>query len=340
MKLQRGVNFGGWLSQCVHTKEHYDSFIRPEDFERAAKMGFDHIRLPVDSNVLEDAEGRVSESGYGYIDMAVSECGKNGLSLIIDLHKAYGYDFNDAGDAEKNSLFKDPYLKDRFVGLWERIAARCGKYSGFVAFELLNEVVEASNNDLWNDLVDRTVTAIRAIAPDSTIIYGGICWNSATTLKLLRRPVTDNVIYTFHFYEPLLFTHQKATWVPALDNGKSHPYPATMEYFRTESEALGYQGGAVLNCAAKTMGPEFITEMVSDAVSAAKKAGVGLYCGEFGVIDQAPIEDTLRWFEDVDGVFRRFGIGCAVWNYKLMDFGLTDSHYAPILERILALWNK
>ena len=37
-----------------------------------------------------------------------------------------------------------------------------------------------------------------------------------------------------------------------------------------------------------------------------------LYCGEFGVIDQAPVEDTLRWFTDVDTVFRQFGIGCAV----------------------------
>ena len=24
MKLKKGVNFGGYLSQCVHTKEHFD----------------------------------------------------------------------------------------------------------------------------------------------------------------------------------------------------------------------------------------------------------------------------------------------------------------------------
>ena len=56
-----------------------------------------------------------------------------------------------------------------------------------------------------------------------------------------------------------------------------------------------------------------------EAVTAAKDAGVTLYCGEFGVIDQAPVEDTLRWFTDVDTVFRQFGIGCAVWTYKEMD---------------------
>ena len=71
-----------------------------------------------------------------------------------------------------------------------------------------------------------------------------------------------------------------------------------------------------------------------------KKAGVGLYCGEFGVINQAPVEDTLRWFTDVDKVFRKYNIGCAVWTYKEMDFGLTEDHYASIKDDLLALWCK
>ena len=27
MKLKRGINLGGFLSQCEHGKEHYDAFI-------------------------------------------------------------------------------------------------------------------------------------------------------------------------------------------------------------------------------------------------------------------------------------------------------------------------
>ena len=60
---------------------------------------------------------------------------------------------------------------------------------------------------------------------------------------------------------------------------------------------------------------------------------------KFGVIDTAPIPDTLNWFTDVDQVFREFGIGCAVWSYKEMDFGLMDSHYDAIREDLLKLWN-
>ena len=37
-----GVNLGGWLSQCVHTKEHYDSFINEMDIRKIKSWGMDH----------------------------------------------------------------------------------------------------------------------------------------------------------------------------------------------------------------------------------------------------------------------------------------------------------
>ena len=79
--------------------------------------------------------------------------------------------------------------------------------------------------------------------------------------------------------------------------------------------------------------------MINEAVKAAENAGVELYCGEFGVIDQAPVESTLRWFEDVNQIFREYDIGYAVWTYKEKDFGLVDSHYDNIRNDLIALWN-
>ena len=53
MKLERGINLGGYLSQCVHSTEHYDAFIQEEDIRKIASMGFDHVRLAIDYEVLE-----------------------------------------------------------------------------------------------------------------------------------------------------------------------------------------------------------------------------------------------------------------------------------------------
>ena len=46
--FQKGVNLGGWFSQCDCTEEHYDSFILPEDLNVVRGWGCDHVRVPVD----------------------------------------------------------------------------------------------------------------------------------------------------------------------------------------------------------------------------------------------------------------------------------------------------
>ncbi len=339
IQLKRGINLGGFLSQCVHTQEHYDTFIHEEDLKQIADWGFDHVRLPIDYEVFETDDARVKQEGFDRVDEIIGWAKNSGLNIILDLHKAFGYDFNDAGKEGKNNLFHNEELKVRYLNLWEKIAKAYCKYP-HVAFELLNEVVEEDNAELWNELIDRAVNMIREITKDTPIIYGGIQWNSARTVKLLEKPKHENIIFTFHFYEPLLFTHQKAHWVAAMDPNQEISYPESMEYYCELSKPLGYQGEVVRGAVSKTMGEEFIDEMIHDAISAAEKAGVSLYCGEFGVIDQAPVADTLRWFTDVDAIFRKYDIGCSVWSYKKMDFGLIEDHYAPIKQDLISLWTQ
>ena len=339
MRLNRGINLGGFLSQCCHQEAHYDEFIKKEDIQQIQEWGFDHVRLPVDYNVLESDEGIVKESGYRRIQQVIDWCREYNLNIILDLHKAYGYDFNDAGDEERNNLFSSEALQKRFVDLWIEIVKRYGSES-HIAFELLNEVVEKENADAWNQLIKATVTEIRKVNASAPIIYGGIQWNSVKTLKLLEIPKDENIIFTFHFYEPLLFTHQKAHWVAAMNPEETIYYPESMEYYQEKSKVLGFQGEVVRLAESKEMGVPFIEEMIREAIDAAANAGVSLYCGEFGVIDQAPVEDTLRWFADVNTVFEKYQIGCAVWSYKEMDFGMTEEHYAPIRQELLKLWCK
>lgn len=339
MKLECGINLGGYLSQCKHERAHYESFIQEGDLKQIAEWGFDHVRLPVDYEVLEDEDGNEIKEGVGYVKQVLDWCIKYQLNAVLDLHKAYGYDFNDAGEAEKNNLFSNEALQERFIQLWLRLANAFGGYHN-VAFELLNEVVEKENAQAWNQLIQKAVIAIRSVTANTPIIYGGIQWNSVKTLKLLDIPKDDNIIFTFHFYEPLLFTHQKAHWVANMDKEKDIFYPESMDYYRTQSEVLGYQGEVVIKAHAANMGEEFIREMVKEAVDAAENAGVGLYCGEFGVIDQAPQSDTLRWFKDVKKVFAENHIGGAVWTYKEMDFGLIGEHYDSIRDELISLWTQ
>lgn len=48
----------------------------------------------------------------------------------------------------------------------------------------------------------------RAIAPDTIILVGSYDNNSAPAVVDLTPPYDDRVVYNFHCYEPLKFTHQ------------------------------------------------------------------------------------------------------------------------------------
>lgn len=324
-----GINLGGWLSQCaVYSEEHYNTFIRENDIKTISQWGLDHVRLPIDYNVIEDEDGNVIEKGYTHIDDCIAWCKKYGLNLIIDLHKTKGFAFDN--NPEENIMFEDADLRNRFISLWKNIASRYGRLD-FVAFELLNEIAKIKA-DLWNTLATEAITQVRKLAPDTKIIIGGALWNSVHTLKLLQIPLDENIVYNFHFYEPFLFTHQRASWQP-LTSDIYMNYPGKMEDYRNCARKLECFGSGLNNT--EQMGAEFMDILISEAVEAADKAGVPLYCGEYGVIDTADIDDTLVWYQDIKSVFDKHGIGRAAWSYKRMDFGLTDSHYSKNLDRIV-----
>lgn len=327
--FMHGINLGGWLSQCTsYSKKHYCEFITENDIETIAGWGLDHVRLPIDYNVIEKEDGSPDENGYQYVDNCIMWCKKHGMNVVLDLHSAKGFSFDK--NLDDNTLFNDSNLQDRFINLWKNISARYGKYNN-IAFELLNEVVE-DDSSRWNRLVQRTIAEIRCCAPGIKIIVGGIHWNSVHTLRLLECSEDENIVYNFHFYEPFLFTHQHAPWQPLIAD-KSIRYRGNIEIYREESQKINCFGSGLYNT--DKMGTEFMEKLIAEAVEAAEKAKVPLYCGEYGVIDRADIEDTVQWYEDIHDVFEKFGIGRAAWTYKGIDFGISESHYAQGLNQII-----
>ena len=52
----------------------------------------------------------------------VEWCKRQELNIVLDLHKAYGYDFNNAGDQKKNILFTNKTVETSIV-LWSGCVA-------------------------------------------------------------------------------------------------------------------------------------------------------------------------------------------------------------------------
>ncbi len=308
--FNRGINLGGWLSQCHYTKEHMDSFIVEKDLDVIASWGLDHVRIPMDYNVLEQEDGTPVDSGYERVARAVEWCRTRGLKTILDLHKTAGFSF-DNQEKEEGFFFSEA-LQERFYRLWENLA-RNFTDPDQIAFELLNEVTDASYIGTWNRVAGECIRRIRAIAPRSLILVGSYHNNSAPAVKDLDPPADDRVIYNFHCYDPLPFTHQGAYWVDTLDQSVR----------MTVAEA--------------GITTELFENLFASALVAAEKNNTALYCGEYGVIDKASPEETVRWFRLIHAVFEKYQISRAVWSYKKMDFGISDARLDGVRDELLSL---
>ena len=62
-----------------------------------------------------------------------------------------------------------------------------------------------------------------------------------------------------------------------------------------------------------------------------------LDCGEYGVIENATPEDTLKWYEMISASFNKFNIGRAAWSYKSMNFGLSDERLSGVRDKLIKL---
>lgn len=305
----KGINLGGWLSQCDYSEDRLNNFIIEADIAKIASWGVDHVRIPIDYNVVENDNGTYKETGFERINTALDWCDKYNLKVVLDLHKTAGFSF-DFGEKE-DGFFESEQLQERFYSLWEEFARRYGDYYDRIAFELLNEVTDKEYIERWNKISNECIRRIRVYAPNSLILVGSYHNNSAHAVKDLTAPYDDKVIYNFHCYEPINFTHQGAYWVPFLNREDRISYD--------ESDAT----------------PEFFDNIFASAIEAAKNNNTCLYCGEYGVIDIATPEDTVKWYKAINSVFEKYGISRCSWSYKEMDFGLSDARFDGVRDELL-----
>lgn len=332
----RGINLGGWLSQCRLEKEHMDSFIQKQDIEKIRDFGLDHVRLPIDYALVETEDGEPLPEGYIYIDNCMDWCEACGLHVVLDLHRTYGYRFEEASQCR--AFFETPALQERFYALWEKLAARYGSRS-HVAFDILNEVVDASVTDSWNRIAASAVSHIRKFAPDTWILIGGANYNHICSLPTLLPPPDAKTAYSFHFYEPMLITHQGAYWSKGMpsDFRASFPRPAKEYVAISEKQLNGKFGGFCKLAAPDAQNEDLFLPAFQAAAALAEERKVPLYCGEYGVINNAEVSTALAWHKALHNVFEQFHIGRAVWSYKEMDFGIIDPHYKEVLSQLLPL---
>jgi len=285
----RGINLGNALD--APREGEWGVTLEESYFAAIAAAGFDSVRLPVrwSAHAEQAAPYTIDPQFFARVDWAVEQALSRGLAVVLNMHH---YEELDAQYFDHT---------ERYLGLWQQIAAHYRDRPPQLAFELLNEPHDKLTADRWNRLSADALAVVRKTNPLRTVVIGPVAWNAIRELDSLQLPEADrNLVVTVHYYNPFTFTHQGAPWLdPA-----SRP-PVGTPWTGSDAERAA------------------ITRDLDDAALWGLKHRRPIYLGEFGALSTADLASRARWTKFVADEAARRRMGYAYWEF-CSGFGAYD----------------
>jgi hypothetical protein len=381
LRLRRGMNMWPWFSLTREFPAPSTDYDWPPyqetravpthaDLRALRKVGIDFIRLPVDPGPLLAFAGvrrnALVDEVLGAVKMVLAE----DLTVILNLHPNGATHFWTPQNL-LSSASAPLFLK--YCELVATIAARLSRLDrARVAFEPVNEPPQECVSD-WPLLQAEIMRKARIAAPNLTLVATGACGSMIAGLEAFD-PSTigdGNIIYTFHFYEPYVFSHQGAPWMssePMYRYLNSVPWPSAAGF--RDATLAGVTARMDADAAAPAAEKREIKVVIERVLKQyfdaapdrrfierhflrvkawARKHGIDrgrILLGEFGALrtDEryvaARAADRARYIRDVRETAEALGMPWAYWNY-FDGMGLTlddrSRHFDPPIAAALGL---
>jgi len=304
--FSRGVNFSKWFEVPAAHAIQFTGFVE-QDFMDVKSLGADVIRLPVNMHSMTAGapDYNLDPLLLKFLDIAVDWAVKHELYIIIDNHS---FDPVAPTDTDIDKIL---------IKVWSQLAERYKDYGKYVVYEILNEP-HGIPDKRWGEIQGAVIEAIREKDETHAIIVGGTDYNSIGKLFSMPEYTDTNLIYTFHFYDPYLFTHQGASWgEPSLVSlaGVPFPYeksrmPQTPDFLKktwVENSIRYYENDADLSNLKKKF---------DRVVAFSRERNAPVFCGEFGVyMIQSPAKDRVKWYEFTTKELQKRNIAWTSWDY-------------------------
>ena len=298
--LGRGVNIIGY-DPLWRSRER--ARFQEKHFRLLKEAGFNSVRINLHPfQYMDPTNGwALHRDWLNTMDWAVDKATAHGLQVILDCH-------------EYNRMGEEPEKhKDQFLAFWKQLSEHCQKAPGSVVFEILNEPNKKLTPELWNEYLGEAVVVIRQSNPTRNVIAGPAFWNSVDHLKELRLPADDrHLIVTIHYYKPMEFTHQGASWTGQRDK-------------------TGIAWGSDADRKA-------VEEDFARVAEWSKGNERPIFLGEFGAYDKGAMEFRVRYTDFVARTAERLGFSWAYWQFD-NDFILwdmkADQWVKPILGALI-----
>ncbi|EHH13473.1 glycoside hydrolase family protein [Mesorhizobium amorphae CCNWGS0123] len=224
--MRRGLNLDQWTTWVGEDKwndpkailpfPEWRKFLKDADLKALKDAGFDFLRMPVDPSPFLSAETvALRDDLYASVLDSVRMINRAGLKVIVDMHLIPSGGSRKIGMGE---VMDNPEIFEAYVEMVRKMARTLAAEDPHqVAFEPMNEPVVDCDGDgtsLWPDRQLKLFAAARSSATKLTLILTGACYSNAASLAKIdpKMIADDNIIWTFHSYDPFLLTHQGATW--------------------------------------------------------------------------------------------------------------------------------
>ncbi|MCX6207578.1 MAG: cellulase family glycosylhydrolase, partial [Bacteroidetes bacterium] len=305
-KFKAGVNisyFENYWKKEDYLLSNYKKVM--SKIELANKLGFTSVRLPVAfDNFLVSGTNTINKDLINELVEIYDYVEKRNMNLIITYH--YGTLF------KKENKVKEV---ERIADMWSQIIFDFkGRGYDRLYFGLYNEP-RVSVED-WRFAKNQLMKILRPKDLDRYWIVGSTNYNGIDAMIQLKKVPNDNkVIYTFHFYQPYIFTHQGASWDPDKTYLKVLPYPYTTNEMpakpnRSMTRDMDYNYEHYSEKASQN----FIAQRLKIVYDWMIENQVPVICTETGTIASVPKQYRDSYFKDVFYVMNWYGIPAMIWD--------------------------
>ncbi len=287
-------------------KLHHDE----EDFETVSGLGFNAVRFFLKwDDLYSDAACSVRKAaGWEWLRENVDWAEENNMYLILDFHCPYGgFGSTDEGVWD---IWTEADARKAYLRAWTDIARFCAAETIVAGYDLMNEPsLPAGGEEIYRSLLGDVIEAVRGEDPYHLVIVEAAVGIDGVAESWLRPNwVTveeENLMYSFHFYEPLGFTHASPDGAAGAMN-----YPSD-SFDREDMMA------AMEDC----IGEGFLKDYP-------------IFLGEFGCSDWTPGSGSEEWIRDVYEICAGKGIHTALFAYRSFEVFAEKDDFSFAISRM------
>ena len=318
LPFTKGVNLLQWFESEMPNWNKYDE----ADFACFKSIGVDVIRLPIRFDLYMEPEntGKVNDIVLEKLDQICDWAEKYQIYLVIDNHS-----YNGEYWSNNPPPIKD--YKKHLESAWTQLAQRYKDRSEYIIYEIVNEPMSSQEYlTKWVKVQQEIIDVIRTYDTKHTIVVTSANFSHIDNLVKMKPYKDPNLIYTFHFYESGLVTHQGATWMGAGFADINIPFPydksrlpkykgetVTWNQLRQKAEKINPWMRELIEAYPTEGTAKFINNRIKKVADWAKKNKVRVLAGEMGIHYRAIHEDRIAWINATTSACEENNIPYCVW---------------------------